>query len=106
MKDVKVRISSKLINSSIGSNKPSTVTRAAITAEIKPSRGKQLVEHNPFLLIPDPANPRPGEVIDDEWLKSTHRSDMGCASLSQCVRGVIISASEFLRPCLVTTGIR
>ena len=71
MKDVKVRISSKLINSSIGSNKPSTVTRAAITAEIKPSRGKQLVEHNPFLLIPDPANPRPGEVIDDEWLKST-----------------------------------
>ncbi|GEM_PF-3119452 len=68
MKDAKVRISSKLINSSIGSNKPSTVTRAAITAEIKPSRGKQLVEHNPFFLIPDPANPRPGEVIDDAWL--------------------------------------
>lgn len=69
MSDKKVRISSKLINSSIGlSGKPSTITRAAITAEIKPSRGKQLVEHNPFSLIPDPANPRPGEVIDDAWL--------------------------------------
>lgn len=69
MTEKKARISSKLIQSSIGSvNKPSTVTRAAITAEIKPSRGKQLVEHNPFSLIPDPANPRPGEIIDDTWL--------------------------------------
>lgn len=69
MSEKKVRISSKLINSSIGTSaKPSTITRAAITAEIKPSRGKQLVEHNPFSLIPDPANPRPGEIIDDAWL--------------------------------------
>ena len=50
-------------------SKPSTVTRAGITAEIKPTRGKQLVEHNPMLLIPDPNNPRPGDQIDDAWLK-------------------------------------
>ena len=51
------------------SEKPSTATRAAITARIKPTRGKQLVEHNPLSLIPDPNNPRPGDEIDDEWLK-------------------------------------
>lgn len=50
------------------STKPSTITRAAITAEIKPTRGKQLVEHNPSALIPDPNNPRPGDQIDDIWL--------------------------------------
>lgn len=71
MKEHKVRMSSKSINSSIvATNKPSTITRAAITAEIRPSRGKQLVEHNPFALIPDPSNPRPGEIIDDLWLKN------------------------------------
>jgi len=50
-------------------DKPNTVTRAGITADIKMTRGKQLVEHNPFNLIPDPQNPRPGEVVDDTWLK-------------------------------------
>lgn len=61
----------KIIGNSLKSkiNKPSTITRAAITADIKLTRGKQLVEHSPFALIPDPQNPRPGEVIDDRWLK-------------------------------------
>ena len=63
----KAKLSSKSLNT-LTASKPSTVTRAAITAEIKPTRGKQLVEHNPFALIPDPENPRPGEQIDDYWL--------------------------------------
>lgn len=50
-------------------NKPDTVTRAGITANLKFTRGKQLVEQDPFSLIPDPYNPRPGEVIDENWLK-------------------------------------
>lgn len=50
-------------------SKPSTITRAAITADIKLTRGKQLVEHSPFTLIPDPSNPRPGDQIDDTWLQ-------------------------------------
>ena len=50
--------------------KPDTATRAGITAQLKFTRGKQLVEHNPFDLIPDPQNPRPGEIINDEWLIS------------------------------------
>lgn len=61
-------MSKSLSLSSMASKKPSTVTRAAITAEIKPTRGKQLVEHDPLTLIPDPNNPRPGEQIDDLWL--------------------------------------
>lgn len=65
----KHRISSKPKSESNLTNKPSTVMRAAITADIKLTRGKQLVEHNPFLLIPDPFNPRPGELINDLWLK-------------------------------------
>ena len=66
----KTRISSKAFGSSNAVlDKPSTVARAEITAGIKLTRGKQLVEHNPNLLIPDPNNPRPGEIIDDEWLK-------------------------------------
>ena len=65
---------SKIMSKSFGSvndlnKKPSTVTRAGITAEIKLTRGKQLVEHNPMLLIPDPNNPRPGDQIDDVWLQ-------------------------------------
>jgi hypothetical protein len=48
--------------------KPSTITRAGITADIKYTRGKQLVEHDPFKLIPDPHNPRPGEIVDETWL--------------------------------------
>ena len=65
---------SKIISKSFGSindlnRKPSTVTRAGITAETKLTRGKQLVEHNPMLLIPDPNNPRPGDQIDDVWLQ-------------------------------------
>lgn len=50
-------------------NKPDTVVRAGITANLKFTRGKQLVEHCPFSLIPDPFNPRPGEIIDEDWLK-------------------------------------
>lgn len=49
-------------------NKPDTGTRAEITANLKFTRGKQLVEHAPHKLIPDPQNPRPGEVINDVWL--------------------------------------
>ncbi len=65
----KTKLSSKPLSSLSGNNiKPSTVARAAITAEIKPTRGKQLVEHNPLALIPDPSNPRPGDQIDDNWL--------------------------------------
>lgn len=65
----KAKLTSKSLNF-VGevTNKPSTITRAAITAEIKPTRGKQLVEHNPLALIPDPSNPRPGDQIDDAWL--------------------------------------
>lgn len=48
--------------------KPDTGIRAEITANLKFTRGKQLVEHNPQKLIPDPQNPRPGEVINDAWL--------------------------------------
>lgn len=50
-------------------NKPDTVMRAGITANLKYTRGKQLVEHDPFTLIPDPQNPRPGELVDEAWLK-------------------------------------
>jgi ParB-like chromosome segregation protein Spo0J len=62
----------KIIQKSLSTtkfNKPDTVTRAGITANLKFTRGKQLVEQNPFSLIPDPCNPRPGEVIDEDWLK-------------------------------------
>ncbi|WP_428411048.1 ParB/RepB/Spo0J family partition protein [Legionella sp.] len=51
-------------------NKPDTITRAGITANLKFTRGKQLVEHDPFALIPDPQNPRPGEIIDEAWLRA------------------------------------
>lgn len=62
----------KIIMNTLKSNKltkPDTVTRAGITANLKFTRGKQLVEQNPFYLIPDPCNPRPGEIIDEIWLK-------------------------------------
>lgn len=66
----KIKILSKFPENSIpGMAKPGTVTRAGITADIKLTRGKELVEHNPALLIPDPHNPRPGDVIDDAWLQ-------------------------------------
>ena len=69
MADKKTRITSKIFSSNvINTQKPDTITRAAITAQIRPSRGKQLVEHNPIALIPDPNNPRPGDLIDDAWL--------------------------------------
>lgn len=51
-------------------NKPDTITRAGITANLKFTRGKQLVEHIPSALIPDPSNPRPGEIVDEIWLKT------------------------------------
>lgn len=63
---MKTRMSFK--NANNVSSKPSTVARAALTAEIKLTRGKQLVEQNPFNLIPDPFNPRPNEIINDDWL--------------------------------------
>lgn len=67
----KTKISSRSLGAYAGQgSKPSTVTRAAITADIKPTRGKELVEHNPAALIPDPHNPRPGDLIDDLWLKN------------------------------------
>jgi hypothetical protein len=62
----------KIIQKSLSTtkiNKPDTVTRAGITANLKFTRGKQLVEQNPFSLIPDPYNPRPGEIIDEDWLR-------------------------------------
>ncbi|KTC83730.1 ParB/RepB/Spo0J family partition protein [Legionella brunensis] len=65
-------IKKKIQTSSLTSNKinkPDTVTRAGITANLKFTRGKQLVEHSPYELIPDPYNPRPGEIIDESWLK-------------------------------------
>lgn len=63
-------VKKKIITKTLSSKtiKPDTVTRAGITANLKFTRGKQLVEHDPFTLIPDPQNPRPGELIDDEWL--------------------------------------
>lgn len=65
----KTKISSKSLNGSKGViNKSNTVTRAGITADIKLTRGKQLVEHSPFSLIPDPDNPRPGDLINEDWL--------------------------------------
>ncbi|HAT9649190.1 TPA: chromosome partitioning protein ParB [Legionella pneumophila subsp. pneumophila] len=65
-------IKRKIITKSLASNKinkPDTVTRAGITANLKFTRGKQLVEQDPFKLIPDPYNPRPGEIIDELWLR-------------------------------------
>lgn len=62
----------KIITKSLTANKlskPNTVTRAGITANLKFTRGKQLIEQDPFALIPDPYNPRPGEVIDEFWLR-------------------------------------
>lgn len=62
----------KIITNSLTANKiqkPDTITRAGITANLKFTRGKQLVEHDPFTLIPDPNNPRPGEIVDEFWLK-------------------------------------
>ncbi|HAT3881194.1 TPA: chromosome partitioning protein ParB [Legionella pneumophila] len=67
MTSLKKKISAKSLSTKIN-NKPNTVTRAGITANLVFTRGKQLVEHNPFSLIPDPQNPRPGEIIDDKWL--------------------------------------
>ncbi|WP_133137547.1 ParB/RepB/Spo0J family partition protein [Legionella rowbothamii] len=65
-------IKKKIMASSLTSklNKPDTITRAGITANLKFTRGKQLVEHDPFSLIPDPQNPRPGEIIDESWLRT------------------------------------
>lgn len=50
-------------NSSIGIAK-----KAGLTTALKYTEGKELVELSPWDLIPDPNNPRPGEVIDDSWL--------------------------------------
>jgi hypothetical protein len=93
---------SKIISKSFGTvndlnKKLSTATRAGITAEIKLTRGKQLVEHSPMLLIPDPNNPRPGDQIDDAWLKKhlmigTERSL--CKLLSETGEYVIPRFSE------------
>lgn len=52
-----------------GDDKPGTAERAEITARLKIPRGRQLVEHNPWELLPDPNNPRPDEAIDEHWLK-------------------------------------
>ena len=63
----------KIIKNSLSTNnanRPDTVTRAGITARLQFTRGKQLVEHSPFSLLPDPHNPRPGEVIDENWLRT------------------------------------
>lgn len=54
--------------SSVDVKKPSTAMRAGITADIRYTSGKELVEHDPWSLIPDPNNPRPNEVINDRWL--------------------------------------
>jgi len=59
------RMSSKSLNSK---SDVSTVQNASLTASLEYTRGKELVEHDPWLLIPDPNNPRPGEIIDDGWL--------------------------------------
>ena len=67
MSNQKKKISAKSLSTKIN-NKPNTVTRAGITANLVFTRGKQLVEHSPFSLIPDPQNPRPGEIIDEKWL--------------------------------------
>lgn len=69
MLNQKKKITTKLLSTKINT-KPNTVTRAGITANLVFTRGKQLVEHNPFSLIPDPQNPRPGEIIDEKWLVS------------------------------------
>lgn len=65
-------IKKKIIAKTLSSNmqRADTITRAGITAEMKFSRGKQLIEVDPFKLIPDPQNPRPGELIDDKWIKN------------------------------------
>lgn len=66
----KMKLNAKSLNLDNSTNsKSSTITRAGITADLKYTRGKQLVEHNPYSLIPDPSNPRPGDLIDEEWLK-------------------------------------
>ncbi|EHL30545.1 ParB/RepB/Spo0J family partition protein [Legionella drancourtii] len=67
----KIKLNAKSLNLENGSNsKSSTITRAGITADLRFTRGKQLVEHSPYTLIPDPFNPRPGDQIDEEWLKT------------------------------------
>ena len=59
------RMSSKSLNSRAD---VSTAQRASLTASLEYTRGKELVEHDPWKLIPDPNNPRPGEIINEEWL--------------------------------------
>lgn len=68
MKKMKLNAKSLTLDN-LTSSKSSTITRAAITADLKYTRGKQLVEHSPYSLIPDPSNPRPGDQIDEKWLK-------------------------------------
>ena len=63
---VKKRMSAKSLNS--GSDL-TTVKRAGLTIKKTYTRGKELIEKDPWELIPDPSNPRPGEVINDDWLK-------------------------------------
>ncbi|RAP34873.1 chromosome partitioning protein ParB [Legionella quinlivanii] len=70
MKKKIIATSLKLKNS-----KPDTVMRAGITANTKYTRGKQLVEHDPLHLIPDPYNPRPGDKIDDTWIRYNLKID-------------------------------
>lgn len=74
-------------------NKPDTVTRAGITANLKYTRGKQLVEHDPFTLIPDPQNPRPGELVDESWLKEHLR-----LGTNQSLCKLDSSTNEFIIP--------
>lgn len=87
-------IKKKIITSSLTSNvgKPDTVTRAGITANLKFTRGKQLVEHDPFALIPDPQNPRPNELIDENWLRENLklRTEHSLCKLNQATSEYII----------------
>lgn len=73
--------------------KPDTVLRAGITANLKFTRGKQLVEHSPFNLIPDPNNPRPGEQIDEKWLKDNLL--LGTDNSLCTVRNSVFNIPEF-----------
>ena len=91
-------ISKKLASNNI--NKPDTITRAGITANLQFTRGKQLVEHKPRYLIPDPQNPRPGEVINDAWLEKHLK-----ISSNECLCRVGNDGKNFIIPEISELGI-
>lgn len=65
-------------------NKMDIAGKAGLTTALKYTEGKELVELSPWSLIPDPNNPRPGEIIDDAWLLRVLRlNTKGCLCVAE-----------------------